>query len=115
MNRRKRNEFTKATKIQAWDRSGGHCEECGAKLFTGKFVYDHKIPTALGGDASLENCKVQCSNCDKPKTAKDQTTIAKARRVEEKHRGVTKPKGFWKPEGAKYNWRTRRYERSEPV
>lgn len=86
--RKPRQEFTKATKLAAWDRCGECCEECGAKLRPGKFRFDHDIPDALGGDNSLENCVVRCLACDKPKTAKDQTNIAKAKRVEEKHLGI---------------------------
>lgn len=93
-NRRPRNEFSKRTKIAAWDRSGGHCEECGAKLYPGKFTYDHTNPDVISRDNSLENCKVLCSACDKTKTAKDQGVIAKVRRIEEKHIGAApkKPK-----------------------
>lgn len=91
-NRRRRTEFTKATKIRAWDRCKGFCEECGAKLYPGKFIFDHDNPDVISHDNSLENCKVRCVNCDKPKTAKDQKTIAKCRRVEEKHLGIAKPK-----------------------
>ena len=93
MNRRKRNEFSKRTKVAAWDRCGGHCEECGAKLYPGKFTYDHDDPDVISRDNSLENCVVRCSACDKTKTAKDQTRIAKVRRVEEKHLGIWQPTG----------------------
>jgi len=94
MNRRPRSEFSKATKTAAWDRSGGRCEICTAKLFPGRFIYDHVIPTALGGEATLENCAVICKACNAVKTSSDQSRISKARDVEEKHLGMRKPGGF---------------------
>lgn len=57
----KRREFPKSVKLAAWQRSSGKCEECGAKLFPGKFHYDHTVPDALGGEPTLDNCKVLCA------------------------------------------------------
>lgn len=87
-----RQEFGKKVKLAAWERCNGHCELCTAKLFTGKFTYDHIIPDAMGGEPTLENCQVICRACDTPKTAKDQGDIAKAKRVQAKHVGIRKPR-----------------------
>lgn len=96
MNRRPREEFSKAVKTAAWDRCKGRCESCTAKLFPGRFIYDHDIPTALGGEPTLENCRVICDACDTAKTAKDQGVIAKARRCEEKHLGMQQKGQGWR-------------------
>lgn len=91
-NRRKRSEFTKATKTQAWDRCGGKCQKCIAPLITGAIHYDHVIPTSIKPDNSLANCQVLCANCHSGKTRLDRKIIAKAHRLEERRIGIDKPK-----------------------
>jgi 5-methylcytosine-specific restriction protein A len=85
-----RREFPAKIRLAAYERAGGHCEVCTAKLYPGKFRYDHRIPDALGGEPTLQNCVVQCVACDAPKTAADQTTIAKSKRIRAKHAGIRK-------------------------
>ena len=82
-------EFTRKTKAEGFARSGGNCEICTAKLMPGKFRYDHKLPCALGGDNSLANLVVQCTACDKPKTADDIKRIRKADRQRDYHTGAS--------------------------
>lgn len=84
-----RREFSRKTKAQAFQRAGGNCEVCTARLTPGKFRYDHRLPDALGGDPTLENCVVQCLACDAPKTADDIRRIRKADRQRDKHNGAT--------------------------
>lgn len=85
-----RQEFSAKVKVAAFERAGGHCENktCGAKLYTGKFRYDHVIPDWMGGPNTLDNCKVTCLACDRVKTARDQQNIAKTRRVRARHLGA---------------------------
>lgn len=90
-----RQEFPAKVKVSAWKRCGGLCEailpdgkRCGAVLTIGKFRYDHRIPDQLGGKPTLENCVVQCLVCDAPKTAADQSDIARAKRREVAHVGA---------------------------
>lgn len=86
-------EFTAKTKAQAFERADGKCEECTARLFPGNIHYDHRIPCALGGEATLDNCQVLCRSCHGAKTTKtDVPQIAKAKRVNRKHIGATKRK-----------------------
>lgn len=89
-----RQEFTAKTKLAAFDASGGCCVSCGCKLIGGRSPeYDHRIPCALGGDNSVENCDVLCRPCHRAKTSgADVPTIAKAKRVRAKHVGAKKPK-----------------------
>lgn len=95
-----RREFPRKVKQAAFMRAKGKCENCTAKLYPGKYRYDHRLPDALGGEPTLDNCWVLCNNCDSPKTYEhDIPAIAKANRIRDKHIGATKPKRPW---GGKY-------------
>lgn len=84
-----RREFPKSVKLEAWKRAAGHCERCTAKLFPGKYEYDHDKPDAFGGEPTLENCRVLCDNCHPKKTGtEDIPAIAKSSRVRAKHLGI---------------------------
>lgn len=96
-----RREFTSKIREAAWARCAGRCEKCTAKLLPGKFQYDHDMPDGLGGEPTLENCKVLCSACHDDKTHKhDRPLMAKADRIKKKHFGIKTPsRGFdkrWK-------------------
>lgn len=89
-----RREFSKKTKAQAFLRCHGQCEgeNCGAWLTIGKYHFDHDIPDGLGGEPTLDNCKVLCFACHGVKTrTRDVPQIAKAKRVSDKHNGIRKP------------------------
>jgi len=90
----RRREFSNRTRLQAWERAGGRCEECGVKLHVGdRREYDHRIPCELGGDNSLGNCVLLCGPCHRAKTStQDAPTIAKAKRVAGKHSGAHRPR-----------------------
>lgn len=83
-----RREFSQRVRLQAWDRSGGHCEQCGRKLMPGRYRYDHRIPDELGGEPTLENCQLLCEFCDTAKTRRDQADIAKVRHVRARQVGA---------------------------
>lgn len=88
-----RREFPKIVTLKAWERSGGHCEKCTAKLMPGRFQYDHIVPDALGGEPTLDNCQVLCSACHGEKTAgRDVPAVAKSNRVRAKFLGLASPK-----------------------
>lgn len=75
-----RKEFTKTIKRAAALRSEGRCENCGIKLAFGSFHYDHDLPDFLGGEPTLENCRVLCIACHKAKTRETDTPrIVKSR------------------------------------
>lgn len=63
-----RREFSKTVRVQAAARAKGHCETCGLKLPVGGFHYDHDTPDGLGGEPTLENCRVLCLTCHRIKT-----------------------------------------------
>lgn len=90
-----RTEFSSKVKADAALRANGHCEECGRRLLTGDFHYDHEIPDALGGEATVQNCRVLCRSCHATKTATaDIPRIAKANRNFRKSHGIRKPSRF---------------------
>lgn len=104
-----RREFSNPVKAQIVRRAtlqNGEvaCEGCGLILGKKPFDIDHTIPDAMFLDKSrkltADDGKLlgkQC--CHDPKTHEiDIPTIAKVKRVEAKHTGVTKPSGkFPKP------------------
>lgn len=76
-----RRNFSKRVKLAAWERCGGQCEECTAKLFAGGFDYDHNRPDWLLGEPTLENCRVLCKTCHDMKTREyDRPRIDKGKR-----------------------------------
>src|SRR5215469_6266573 len=83
-----REEFSKATKLQAWVRCKGHCEQCSAKLYPGKYEFHHIGECTFGGDADLSNCLVLCRNCHGGVTADRSVVIAKSNRQRAKHLGL---------------------------
>jgi 5-methylcytosine-specific restriction endonuclease McrA len=86
-----RKEFTAKIKVLAFERSGGRCEICQAKLFTGNIEYDHVVPCALDGEAILTNCCCVCKNCHRSKSSKeDVPRIAKAHRNYRTSHGIKK-------------------------
>lgn len=92
---RHRTEFPPKVKTEAFARAGGCCEACGVTIRPGNGPeYDHIVPDALGGDATLSNCRVLCRNCHGAKTAKqDVPAIARVKRLHRKQIGAaTKPR-----------------------
>lgn len=92
-----RAEFSKKTRVKAFERCHGKCEKCGCRLKVGEGEYDHILPAAFGGEATLENCQVLCVPCHRGpngKTADDIRAIRKADRIKAKHIGAVKPSGF---------------------
>ncbi len=90
-----RTEFKARVKLDAWERCKGLCEKCTAKLYPGRFQYDHIIADGLGGEPTLENCRVLCDTCHSQKThTEDRPIMQKADNIRKKHLGL-KPKRPW--------------------
>lgn len=81
-------EFTSRTKKQAYERSGGKCEECTAELRGGFIEYHHVVEAYLGGDNSLGNCLCICRTCHKSITSSRAPVLAKVERNWRKDRGI---------------------------
>lgn len=95
---RERREFSKNVRALAFERTKGNCERCTARLYVGKFRFNHRIPDWMGGEPTLENCEVLCINCDSKQTYKvDIPAIAKSKRIIDK-RLTKKPRSItgWK-------------------
>lgn len=87
-----RTNFPAKVKALAMQRCGGCCEDCGLKIL-GRPEYDHVLPDALAGEATLENCQVLCAKCHRRKTTADQHQIAKADRIRRNAEGRKVMKG----------------------
>ena len=86
MNRR---EFPARVKVAAYERSGGFCEACNGRLQVGRIHYDHRIPDALGGEPTYDNCAVLCTHCHAQKTTgEDVPRISKMKRQRAAHLGA---------------------------
>lgn len=101
-----RQEFSKKTKLQAFERSGGKCEKCTAKLGPGNTEFHHETECTMGGDNGLRNCVVLCRGCHRAITSGRQRVIAKSNRQRDKHLGIKSPKGRSFPYG-----KTSRYKK----
>jgi 5-methylcytosine-specific restriction protein A len=106
-----RKEFTRRTKALAlkrcMDNNGiPHCEGCGIILVAGNLAFDHNVPDGLGGDNSLENCRVLCiKTCHKNKTfTEDNPVMQKADRVLKKTFGIAKTRNPM-PGGRNSKWK----------
>ncbi len=66
------------------------CETCGYHLnVRAGTIYEHVIPDGLGGEPTLDNCKVNCKTCADVKTfTEDNPRMAKADRVLKKNFGL---------------------------
>lgn len=87
-----RQEFSKATKLDAWTRSGGRCQCCTAKLFPGNIEYHHGVECTYDGGNSTSNCIVLCRACHSAITRKRAADIAKSNRVRAAHLGIKRSK-----------------------
>jgi hypothetical protein len=70
---------------------------------------EHAVPFANGGRETLP----AHLDCHREKTRRDVSEIAKGKRVRDKHFGIVRKKGFYRPKGFKFDWGTKRYVREE--
>lgn len=104
-----RREFSKKTKLAAWERCGGRCEcGCGQKIH-GDAEYDHIIEDAIDGGNDLANCMVMKRKCHALKTSERRPEIVKSIRIREKNAGIRKPKGRPMPGTKRSGWKQKMY------
>lgn len=106
-----RREFPSKVCIAAFSSAGGKCESCGVVIRPGSGPhYDHRVPDAVGGEPTLENCQVLCKACHSVKTAEtDVPEIAKTKRIRNRHiNAEPKRRGFlgWKTFSGDIRWKT---------
>lgn len=85
-----RQEFTKKQKLEAFVRSGGHCEKCTARLGPGNVEYHHERECTFGGGNGGANCIVLCRVCHGGITSARAAVIAKSTRVRAKHINIAR-------------------------
>lgn len=106
-----RTEFPRKVKAAAFKRccKDGipYCENCGIVLTAGNVVYEHMTPDGLGGEPTLENCKVFCLKvCATRKTFEDDNPIMqKADRSLKKSFGIATRKGRPMPGTKASGWK----------
>lgn len=85
-------EFSAKVRDQAAQRAGERCQSCKCDLRGKARHFDHILPAALGGEATLANCAVLCVACHAEKTAKqDVPRIRKADRQRRADNGAKLP------------------------
>jgi 5-methylcytosine-specific restriction enzyme A len=89
----KRRNFSKATIVERFKFCAGRCEKCGVVLKPGGYHCDHDNPDGLTGEPTFENARILCHPCHAEKTKDDVARIAKAKRIEARHVGATRPTG----------------------
>jgi 5-methylcytosine-specific restriction protein A len=102
-------------RLRVFERCEGKCGQCGRKIRPGEhWTLEHLIALINGGRNAEDNLGVTCDWCLPAKNAADVKQKAKSARIRAKHYDTKEPsRGFRKPEGMAFNWRTRRYERVE--
>jgi 5-methylcytosine-specific restriction protein A len=100
-----RTEFPRKILAAGYERAGGCCEKCGAKLKVGEGRGDHIIPDQLGGPATLDNLQILCVPCHADKTRSDVRQIRKSDRQRDKHTGAFKPRGRPMPGSRASGWK----------
>lgn len=53
-----------------FEKTGGHCWYCGAKLDAAAFDIDHATPKSRGGNSGLSNLLPACCRCNRSKRDK---------------------------------------------
>lgn len=98
-----RQEFSRRTRREALERSGGLCEASGERYGLPKdkrcnwdlgygVEFDHDLECADGGDNSLENCRAVCPRCHVNKTGRSKGEREHHNRTRDKHDGTWKRK-----------------------
>lgn len=81
-----RREFPAKVRKAAEKRCAGKCETCGVKLPVGGYHFDHDVADGLGGEPTLENCKVLCLPCHKVKTIEHDNP--RMRKADRQHKSI---------------------------
>ena len=78
-----RREFPPKVRKLAWEIAKGCCAHCGCYIRVGNGpIYDHRVPDAVGGEPTIQNCQVLCKCCNSLKTfVNDIPQIAKTLRI----------------------------------
>lgn len=104
--------FDKHKRTDALGRIVMDCHICNGVILPGidRWEAEHVIMHVVGGE---EIKPAHYSPCHKLKTKSDVKKWSKAKRVRDRRFGITRPKGFYKPEGAWFDWGSGRYRKPE--
>jgi 5-methylcytosine-specific restriction protein A len=71
-----------------------HCGKCDFEIdpVRQQWEADHIVAVAIGGSNEPDNLQPLCVHCHKEKTKTDVTSIAKGKRMAEKHYGIKRSK-----------------------
>lgn len=96
----KRQRLSLRARVRMHDEHGAICIVCGEKIAPGeRFIDEHDLPLAMGGDNSPKNRGPAHIVCARIKTKKDLRDIARADRVRAKDLGIKLRKGRPLPGG----------------
>lgn len=84
------------------------CDVCHKLCCNGDFHWDHNLALVDGGAHEIDNLRPLCAACHKPKSAREHSENARAKRREKKHSnpkppGKIKSRGFDKTKTKKFN------------
>ncbi|MBC6411596.1 MAG: HNH endonuclease, partial [Hyphomonadaceae bacterium] len=60
--------FTRAMKVEAFERQGGMCPRCNEPFDMGRMEGDHITPWSGGGKTVPDNCQMLCKPCNRRKS-----------------------------------------------
>lgn len=108
----RRREFPQSVRKAALKRATRNskvfCETCGNECNERNgIIFEHVIPDGLGGEPTLENCKVHCKTCADKKTHTEDNP-----RMRDADRGIKKRYGLRPAKRAKI--KSRPFEKSPP-
>ncbi len=88
----KRRTLTTAHKVAIFLAAQCRCHICGALINPQHELWEveHVIPLAMGGKDDETNLRPAHKSCHAPKTVLDQSSIAKAKRLEARRLGIRK-------------------------
>lgn len=107
-----RKPLTAKQRMEMFVRHNGICCICGGRIdgVREKWIDEHRKALWRDGTNDPENRAPAHVRCAQEKTSAEATERSKGRSIAEKHFGATR-KGWWKPKGAKYDWKAGRYRR----
>jgi 5-methylcytosine-specific restriction protein A len=112
-----RKQFTDQARARIFLDRGGKCHKCQRKLGSGDdWILEHIIALQNGGTNEESNMGVTCSWCLPAKNRTDAGLAAKGRAIATAHvvpRKRRTKSALAKPEGMKFDWKTRRYKSRE--
>lgn len=102
-----RKRISAKMRVEIFERHKGVCHMCGLRVVAGQvWEVSHEIPLECGGADDETNWKVAHRSCHRHHTATvDIPTIAKVKRIRQKHLGAKLPSRNTLPGGKNSEWK----------